>query len=157
MRPGAGERRGITMRFMLIVKATGYSEAGVKNAPEDEEAMEAFRESLAGAGALLVSEKLLPSSAGIRILRQPEGGEPVVTAGPFPLDEGLMAEFSLIEARTEEEAVEWALRMPVPARRGGSVIELRKLEESTGRARDPRIQAMEAELEHQLGMLRRSK
>ncbi len=145
------------MRFMLIVKATGYSEAGVKNAPEDEEAMEAYRESLARSGALLVSEKLLPSSAGIRILRPPEGGEPQVTAGPFPLDEGLMAGFALIEARTEAEAVEWALRMPVPPRRGGSVIELRKLEESSGRARDPRIPAMEAELEDQLDMLRRIK
>ncbi|GIO15825.1 dehydrogenase [Cohnella xylanilytica] len=145
------------MRFMLIVKATGYSEAGVKNAPEDEEAMEAYRKSLAGAGALLVSEKLLPSSAGLRIVRPPEGGEPHMTAGPFPLDEGLMSEFSLIEARTEEEAVEWALRMPVPARRGGSVIELRKLDDSSDKGRDPRIPALEAELEDQLGMLRRSK
>jgi hypothetical protein len=117
---------------MLIVKATGYSEAGVDHSREHDAAMIAYKKSLAEAGVLLAAEELQPSSTGIRISYPSHGGEPEVQAGPFPANQELIAKFTLIEARTEDEALHWALRMPVPTGRGGCEIELRRLEDNSG-------------------------
>jgi hypothetical protein len=142
------------MRFMLIVKATGYSEARVKQSREHNDEMIAYKKSLAKAGALLAVEELQPSSTGIRITYPSHGGEPELRPGPFPVDQELIAEYTLIEVSTEVEALNWALRMPVPADRGECEIELRKLEENSSSLREPRIQALEADLKDQLNMLK---
>ncbi|MCZ8518941.1 MULTISPECIES: YciI family protein [Paenibacillus] len=147
------------MRYMLMVKGTGYSEAGVQHGREYDAAVAAYWQSLAQAGVLLAAEELLPSSAGIRIRVRPYDGEPEVQAGPFPADAGLLAGFALIDVMTEDEALQWALRMPIPAGmgRGGAEwrIELRRLAEPTDAWRDPRIEALEADLQDQLHMLQR--
>ncbi|TNJ62439.1 YciI family protein [Paenibacillus hemerocallicola] len=119
------------MRFMLIVKATGYSEAGVNHSREHNDARIAYKQSLAKAGVLLAAEELQPSSTGIRISYPSHGGEPEVQAGPFPANQEIIAEFTLIEARTEDEALNWALRLPAPAGRGGCEIELRRLADNS--------------------------
>ncbi|NOU86049.1 YciI family protein [Paenibacillus sp. LMG 31460] len=143
------------MRFMLIIKSTGYSEAGVKISREHNDAMVAYKKSLARAGALLAAEELQPSSSGIRILYPLHGGEPEVKAGPFPVDQELIAGYTLIEVNSEDEAADWALRMPYPRGCGAFEIEMRELKENTDSSRDPRILAMEADLEDQINMLKR--
>lgn len=143
------------MRYMLMIKATGYSEAGVQPGREHGEAMLAYKRSLARAGALLAAEELQPSSSGLRITYPPHGGEPEVQAGPFPVDQALIAEYALIDVETEDEALRWALRMPVPAGRGECRLELRRLGEQPDFLREPRMQAMESDLLDQLHMLKK--
>lgn len=143
------------MRFMMIVKATGYSEAGINRSREHSDAMIAYKRSLAQAGVLLAAEELQPSSAGIRISYPSHGGEPAVQAGPFPADQELIAEYTLIDVGTENEALNWALRMPVSAGRGECKIELRRLEEYSDSLREPRLQAMEADLQDHLDILKK--
>lgn len=145
------------MRFMLIVKATAYSEAGVKTSQEYNEAMIAFKNSLADAGVLLATEELQPSSNGIRISYPADGGEPKIQAGPFKVDPVLIAEYTLIDVRTEHEALNWAIQMPVPANLGECEIELRRLKEKWHSLQKPSIQAMEADLQDQLSMLKKYK
>jgi hypothetical protein len=90
------------MRFMMIVKATKHSEAGVKPTRELVEAMTAYNEDLAKAGVLLAAEGLHPSSGGIRITYPVPGDKPNVTAGPFEEEKKMVAGFTLIDVRSEE-------------------------------------------------------
>ncbi|EJQ92771.1 YciI family protein (plasmid) [Bacillus mycoides] len=143
------------MRFMLIVKATGNSEAGVKQSQEHNDAMNTYKKSLARAGVLLATEELQPSSRAIRILYRLHGGEPEVKAGPFKVGQELIAGYTLIDVKSEDEAVDWALQMPVPKGFGAFEIEMRKLEDETDSIRDPRTLAMEADLKEQINMLKK--
>lgn len=143
------------MRFMLIIKASGYSDSGVKFSREHNDAMAAYNKSLARAGALLASEELQPSSSGIRILYPLHSGEPEVKAGPFPVDQELIAGYTLIDVNSEDEAAAWALRMPFPRGCGAFEIEMRELKENTDSTRDARILAMEADLEDHINMLKK--
>jgi len=144
------------MRFMFIVKATGFSEAGVKYGREYEEARTAYMKSLAKAGVLLADEALEPSAMGLRIGYPVHGGEPEVTVGPFPVDHELIAGFVLIDVSSEEEAIYWARRMPIPIGPMAFGIELRRLDEDAGTPRDPRMLALEADLEEQRNLLNQS-
>ena len=141
------------MRFMLIFKATEYSEAGIKISGEYNDAMIAYKKSLARSGVLLAEEELLPSSSGIRILYPLHGGAPEVKAGPFPVDRELIAGYALIDVNSEDEAAEWALRTPVPRGFSGYEIELRKLKEHPDSIRNPSTLAMEADFEDLINML----
>lgn len=117
------------MRFMLIVKATRDSEAGTV-APSQEliDAMHAYNEEMVKAGVLVDGGGLHPSSTGMRI-SFPGGGKPkVVTDGPFAETKELIAGYWLLEVKSREEAVEWAMRAPDPHGGGGEgQIELRQL------------------------------
>ncbi|GGA02377.1 dehydrogenase [Paenibacillus marchantiophytorum] len=143
------------MRFMLIVKATGYSEAGLQPSGEHREAATDFKKSLVQAGAFLDEDELLPSSTSVRIVYPAHDCEPNLESGPFPLQQDLMAAYTLIDVASEEEALNWALRMPVPPGRGPYKIELRKLQEHTDSLRKPNLHALEAALKDQLDMLRK--
>jgi hypothetical protein len=140
---------------MLIVKATELTEAGIAAGREHRDAVAAYKRALSGAGALLAAEELRPSSSGVRIAYTRHSGKPEVKAGPFAVDEELIAGYALIEAATEEEAMEWALRMPVPASRGGCVIELRQLVDPPDVIRDPRLRALEADLEDHISLFKK--
>ncbi|NRD79877.1 YciI family protein [Bacillus sp. BRMEA1] len=142
------------MRFMFIVKATGYSEAGVNYSREHNDAMIAYKKSLASAGVLISAEELHPSSTGIRIMHPSDSGWPEILAGPFPVDQELIAEYILIDVNSEDEAFNLALRMPVPGR-DECKIEVRKLKENQGFLRDSGTLVMEADLENQLNMLKK--
>jgi hypothetical protein len=100
------------MRFMIIVKATPASEAGVM--PEEAllAAMALYHEQLAQAGVLLDGNGLQPSAKGWRIRYQ--GGQRTVIDGPFAELKELIAGYTLIEVRSRDEAMEWARRFPAP-------------------------------------------
>jgi len=98
------------MRFMMIVKATPETEAGVLPTEEQLAEMARYNEELARAGVLLAGEGLQPSSKGARV--RYEGNRRTVIDGPFTETKELIAGFWLIQARSKEEAIEWARRVP---------------------------------------------
>lgn len=134
------------MRFMMIVNATKDSEAGVKPSQELFEAMQRYNEELAKAGVLLAADGLHSSSNGIRISYPEPGGKPKITDGPFTEAKELIAGYTLIEVKSREEAIEWAMRMPDPHGNGEGVIELRQVFEGTDLTEDPIILAKHTEL-----------
>ncbi|MCR2805922.1 YciI family protein [Paenibacillus soyae] len=115
------------MKFMMIVKATKDSEAGVMPSHELLEAMQRYNEELAKAGVLLAADGLHSSAGGIRISYPEPGGKPKVVDGPFAETKEIIAGYTLIEVKSREEAIEWALRMPDPHGNGEGQIELRQV------------------------------
>ncbi len=114
------------MRFMIVVRASEDSEAGVM--PEEKliAAMAAYHEDLAKAGVLLDATGLHPSSKGARI--RYSGGKRTVVDGPFTGAKELIAGYTLIQVRSRDEAIEWAKRMPAPHGEGADgEIEVRQL------------------------------
>lgn len=104
------------MRFMIIVKATKDSEAGVM--PEDKliAEMGKYHEELAKAGMLLDASGLQDSGKGWRI--KYSGGKQTFVDGPFAETKELVAGYTIIQAKSREEAVEWTKRFPNPAHYG---------------------------------------
>ena len=115
------------MRFMIIVKATKNSEAGVL--PEEKliAEMATYHEQLAKAGVLLDASGLQPSSKGTRI--KFSGGKRTVIEGPFTEAKELIAGYTLIQVKSREEAMEWATRFPSPMGDKDGEIEIRQLYE----------------------------
>jgi hypothetical protein len=114
------------MRFMIIVKATKDSEAGVM--PEEKliAEMAAYHEELAKAGVLLDGSGLQPSAKGWRI--RYDGSRRTVIDGPFAESKELIAGYTLIQVKSKEEAMEWTRRFPNPAVNGkDGEIEVRQL------------------------------
>ena len=101
------------MRFMIIVKANKDSEAGVVPPESLFKAMAEYHEELAKAGMLLDASGLQPSSKGWRI--RYTGGKRTVVDGPFAETKELVAGYTLFQARSREEALEWTRRFPNPA------------------------------------------
>ena len=112
------------MRFMILVKASTESEAGVMPSQEMLVAMADYHEQLAKAGVLLDGNGLHPSSKGWRIVHS--GGKRTIVDGPFAETKELIAGYTIIQARSPEEALEWAKRMPNPHDENGE-IELRQM------------------------------
>ena len=100
------------MRFMIIVKATKNSEAGVLPDEKLLTAMGKYNEELAKAGVLLAAEGLQPSSKGTRV--KFSGNKRTVIDGPFAETKELIAGFWLWQVKSMEEAVEWLKRCPAP-------------------------------------------
>ena len=125
------------MRFMIIVKATQDSEAGVMPPEELFQAMATYHEELQKAGILRDASGLQPSSKGWRI--QYRGNQCTVVDGPFAETKELIAGYTLIETRTREEALEWTKRFPNPHLRDGD-IEVRQLFELEDFAPSPAIE-----------------
>lgn len=116
------------MRFMIIVKATRDSEAGVMPQESLLAEMGRYHEELAKAGVLLDGSGLRPTADGWRITY--EGEKRTLTEGPFPETGQLIAGYTLIEVKSREEALEWTRRFPNPAvDRGAGEIEVRPLYE----------------------------
>ena len=117
------------MRFMILVKATKDTEAGVM--PDDDKlfaAMATFHEELAKADALLDASGLQPTSKGWRI--KYNGAKRTVIDGPFTETKELIAGYTLVQAKSREEALEWTRRFPNPAVDGKEAeIEVRQLYE----------------------------
>jgi hypothetical protein len=102
------------MRFMIIVRATAQSEAEQTPMPSEEllAAMASYHEDLAKAGVLLDANGLQPSAKGWRI--RYENGSRRVIDGPFAETKELIAGYTLIQAGSREEALEWSRRFPAP-------------------------------------------
>ncbi len=116
------------MRFMVMVKATKDSEAGVLPDEKLLTEMGKFNEELVKAGVMLAGEGLQPSSKGARI--RFNGPKRTVIDGPFTESKELIAGFWLIEVKSKEEAIEWMKRCPNPMP-GESEIEIRQVFEAS--------------------------
>jgi hypothetical protein len=116
------------MRFMIIVRATKDTEAGVM--PEEGllAAMARYHEELARAGALLDASGLKPSAQGWRI--RYDGEKRTFVDGPFAETKELIAGYTLIQVNSLQEAIQWTKRFPNPPGKGGRTeIEVRPLYE----------------------------
>ena len=100
------------MRFMVIVKATKDSEAGVMPKEQLLAEMGKFNEELVKAGVMLAGEGLQPSSKGARV--RFSGEKRTVIDGPFAETKELIAGFWLWQVKSKEEAIEWVKRCPNP-------------------------------------------
>jgi hypothetical protein len=113
------------MRFMIIVKATADSEAGVRPSEKRFAEMAAYHEELAKAGVLLDASGLQPSARGWRV--KYAGGKRTVLDGPFAESKELIAGYTMIEVKSRDEAMEWARRFPNPSIEGTDAeIEVRE-------------------------------
>ena len=117
------------MLFMLIVKASQNSESGYLPPQELNEAMSKFNEDLVKAGVRVTAKGLYPSANGIRISFPKPGEKPIVMDGPFTETKEIIAGFILIDVKSREEAIEWAMRMPDPQGFGEGQIEVRQVVE----------------------------
>lgn len=115
------------MRFMIIIKATKDSEAGVMPSEQLLTEMGRFNEELVKAGVLLAGEGLHASSKGARV--KFSGNKRTVTDGPFVETKELIAGFWLWRCKSKEEAIEWVKRCPNPMQ-GESEIEIRQVFEA---------------------------
>ena len=116
------------MRFMILVKATKDSEAGVMPGPEMFEAMGKYNEELVKAGIMKAGEGLHPSSQGARV--HFSGTRRTVVDGPFAETKELVAGFWLWECKSLEEAIEWVKKCPNPMPGEDSDIEIRRVYEA---------------------------
>ena len=116
------------MKFMMIVRATPETEAGIF--PDDDTlmaTMAAYNEELGRAGVLLDAAGLQPSAKGWQIRYRADGSQRVVD-GPFAEAKELIAGYTLIDVRSRDEAMEWARRFPAPMGAGAeAVLEVRPL------------------------------
>jgi hypothetical protein len=95
---------------MMIVKASTESEAGILPTEKQLDEMAKYNEELVKAGVMLAGEGLQASSKGARV--RYAGSKRTVIDGPFSETKELIAGFWLIQAKSREEAIEWARRVP---------------------------------------------
>jgi hypothetical protein len=126
------------MKFMMIVKASKESEAGVMPSEELFSAMGKYNDELMKAGVLVDLSGLQPSSKGVRI-RFSAGGQKTVIDGPFTETKELIAGYWIIQVKSREEAIEWAKRAPSPHPGEACEIEVRQFFELDDFAGSPAV------------------
>jgi hypothetical protein len=114
------------MRFMMLVIPEGYSSAAPDAAPSAAAVakMTEYNKLLQKAGVLLALDGLHPPSAGARVSFA--DGKPMVTDGPFAEAKEVIGGYWIIQARSREEAIEWAKRAPMS---NSEKIEVRQIQE----------------------------
>ena len=112
------------MRFMILVKASKDSEAGALPDEDMIAKMAAYHEELQKAGALVDASGLRSSSKGWRI--KYSGGKRTFIDGPFTETKELVAGYTIIKAKSRQEAIEWTKRFPNPGNEDGE-IEVRQM------------------------------
>jgi hypothetical protein len=115
------------MRFMIIVKASKDSEAGVMPSEKLLAEMGQFNEELVNAGVMQAGEGLHPTSKGVRV--KFSGSKRTVVDGPFTETKEQIAGFWLWNVKSKEEAIEWVKRCPNPHNED-SEIEIRQVFEA---------------------------
>ena len=130
------------MRFMIIVKPSKDSEAGVMPSGKLLSEMGKFNEELANAGVLLAADGLHPTSKGARV--KFSGNKRTVVDGPFTETKDVIAGFWLWKVKSKEEAIEWVKRCPNPHNED-SEIEIRQVFEAEdfGEEFPPELRAQE--------------
>ena len=143
------------MRFMVIVKATKESEAGVLPDEKLLAAMGKYNEELVKAGVMLAGEGLQPSSKGARV--RFSGAKRTVIDGPFAETKELIAGFWIFKVKSKEEAIEWVKRAPNPMPGTDSEIEIRQIFETEdfGDALTPELREAEERMRAQSGMAKK--
>jgi hypothetical protein len=141
------------MRFMVIVKASKDSEAGVMPTQEILAAMGKYNEDLVKAGVMLAGEGLHASSKGARV--KFSGGKQTVTDGPFAETKELIAGFWLWQCKSRQEAIEWLKRAPFD---GGAEVELRQVFEAEdfGEAFTPELREQEERIRAETEKLKKA-
>jgi hypothetical protein len=117
-----------TMRFMVIVKASKNSEAGVMPSQELLTQMGKFNEELAKSGVLLAADGLQASSKGARV--KFSGDKRTVIDGPFAETKELIAGYWIWQCKSKQEAIEWVKRCPNPMPGEEAEIEIRQVFEA---------------------------
>ncbi|HJY76253.1 MAG TPA: YciI family protein [Burkholderiales bacterium] len=137
------------MKFMIMVKATRDSEAGVMPSEKLLAEMGKFNEELVKAGVMLAGEGLHPSSKGARV--RFSGAKRSVIDGPFAETKELVAGFWIWQVKSKEEAIEWVKRCPNPMP-GESEIEIRQVFEAEdfGAEFTPELREQEERLRSQI-------
>jgi hypothetical protein len=132
------------MRFMVIVKATKDSEAGVMPDERMLAEMGRFNEELARAGVMLAGEGLQPSSKGARVKFSADDRRTVVD-GPFAETKELIAGFWIWKVKSREDAIAWAKKCPSPFPGQECEIEIRQVfeMEDFGEEFTPELRAQE--------------
>jgi hypothetical protein len=130
----------MTMRFMIMVKATKDTEAGKFPADAEKlfEAMGVYHDALAKAGVLLDASGLQPSSKGWKV--KYDGDKRSVVDGPFTEAKELIAGYTIIQTKTREEALDWTKRFPKPHFDDKCEIEVRQLYELDDFEQTPAIE-----------------
>ena len=137
------------MKFMVIVKATAASEAGVMPSEELLAQMGAYNEQLVKAGIMEAGEGLHPSSKGARV--HFSGKNRTVVDGPFAETKELVAGFWIWKCKSLAEAIEWAKKCPNPMP-GESDLEIRQIfaAEDFGTEFTPELREQEERLRAQI-------
>ena len=137
------------MRFMIMIKATKDTEAGVMPDEKLLSDMGKFNEQLVNAGVMLAGEGLQPSSKGARV--KFSGANRTVIDGPFTETKELIAGFWIWQVKSKEEAIEWVKRCPNPTGVEAE-IEIRQIFEAEdfGAEFTPELQEQEARLRAQI-------
>jgi hypothetical protein len=137
------------MRFMIMVKATQDSEAGVMPSEKLLADMGKFNEELVKAGIMLAGEGLQPSSKGARV--RFSGAKRTVIDGPFAETKELVAGFWMWNVKSKQEAIDWVKRCPNPMP-GDSEIEIRQVFEAEdfGEEFTPELREQEERLRTQI-------
>jgi len=137
------------MRFMILVKATRDSEAGVMPSEQLLAEMGQFNEELVKAGVMQAGEGLHPSSKGARV--RFSGNSRSVVDGPFAEAKELVAGFWIWQCASLQEAIDWVKRCPNPMP-GESEIEIRQVFEASdfGEAFTPELREQEERLRAQV-------
>ena len=138
------------MRFMIIVKATKDSEAGVMPSQQLLTEMGKFNEELVKAGVMLAGEGLQPSSKGARV--RFSGSTRTVIDGPFAKTKELIAGYWLWQCKSKQEAIEWVKRCQNPMPGEDSEIEIRQVFEAEdfGAEFTPELREQEVRLRAQV-------
>ncbi|TWC24562.1 MULTISPECIES: YciI family protein [unclassified Pseudomonas] len=138
------------MRFMIIVKASPDSEAGVLPTEERMTAMGNYNEELTKAGILIDCDGLQPSSKGARV--RFSGEKRTVIDGPFAETKELIAGYWIWEVKSKEEAIEWVKRCPNPMPGTEAEIEIRPIygAEDFGEEFTPQLREQEERIREQM-------
>jgi len=138
------------MRFMIIIKASPDSEAGVMPSEALLTAMGNYNEELVNAGIMLAGEGLQPSSKGARV--RFSGDKRSVIDGPFAETKELIAGYWLWQVKSKEEAIEWVKRCPNPMPGTEAEIEIRQVFEAEDFGADltPELREQEERLRDQV-------
>jgi len=137
------------MKFMVLVKATADSEAGIMPSEQLLREMGQYNEELVKAGIMQAGEGLHPSSKGARV--RFSGKNRTVIDGPFSETKELVAGFWIWECASLQEAIEWVKRCPNPMP-GDSELEIRQVftAEDFGEAFTPELREQEEQLRAQI-------
>lgn len=114
------------MRYMILIKATADSEAGMMPTEDLASPMADFHEEMTKAGVLVDGNGLWPTSKGFRLKYQ--GNKRTVIDGPFAETKEVIAGYTIIKVSSEEEALGWFRRFPCPHLQDCE-IELRRMYE----------------------------
>lgn len=137
------------MKFMIMVKATKDSEAGVMPDEKMLTAMGKYNEALVQAGIIQAGDGLHPSAKGARV--RFSGNQRTVIDGPFEQTSELVAGYWIWEVKSRDEAIEWVKRCPNPMY-GDSEIEIRQIftAEDFGAELTPALREQEQRLREQV-------